>query len=569
VSELFLFVRPPRPLWPFIGPSTNFWPPLAFASLAAALRESVPDLRVAILDAPILKMGWRSLEGELRRLAPAYVGIGEEAVSCLEGLRLARLAKAGGARVIAGGCFFGHVAPQLLATGLVDVVVHGEGEQTVVELVQALRSGSTDDLRRVRGISFSPEAWETSDPTSGAHCGLEPSNAQLSTLNAQHSMGATPGKLNVERWVLNVERCRSWAASTGSSQPIGGVSPAEVVFTGHRPLIPDLDRLPFPAYDLLPMDRYGADSRNHPRFGALELGRGCLEACSFCVLWRQMGHFQDSRVTPRLRTKSAERLIAEVRVLVRGFHRCYLGWVDPCFNAHPQVPGQLAERMLREDLRPGQSAWIRADGVLRDEASGALGTCVAAGLNEVYLGIERPDTAGLEALHKRESLGQCRRALELLASRYAQVFTVGSFIYGLPGDTPDVVRRIYRLSLELRLDKTFFIPLTPLPGTPFWQPELWDASGRRFRGFDFLPRPPVVSPTPELERALVRCAARDWRPARLLAYARGLFGGTARKRRLTWRLGVRSTGFILHLIRQTLVRDHQAGGMRVPEWYER
>jgi len=56
MNELFLFVRPPRPLWPFNGPSSAFWPPLAFASLAATLRERVHDLRVEILDAPALEM---------------------------------------------------------------------------------------------------------------------------------------------------------------------------------------------------------------------------------------------------------------------------------------------------------------------------------------------------------------------------------------------------------------------------------------------------------------------------------------------------------------------------------
>ena len=74
MNELFLFVRPPRPLWPFNGPASAFWPPLAFASLAAALRAERADLRVAILDAPALKMGWQSLEAALRRERPAYVG---------------------------------------------------------------------------------------------------------------------------------------------------------------------------------------------------------------------------------------------------------------------------------------------------------------------------------------------------------------------------------------------------------------------------------------------------------------------------------------------------------------
>ena len=73
MSELFLFVRPPRPQWPFNGPHSAVWPPLAFASLAAALRDKVHNLRVEILDAPALHLGWRSLEKELRRLQPAFL----------------------------------------------------------------------------------------------------------------------------------------------------------------------------------------------------------------------------------------------------------------------------------------------------------------------------------------------------------------------------------------------------------------------------------------------------------------------------------------------------------------
>ena len=91
MKPLFLFVRPPRPLWPFNGPSTAFWPPLAFASLAAALREEESGVRVAILDAPALAMGWKTLGRQMRALQPCYIGIGEEAVSCAEGLRIARL----------------------------------------------------------------------------------------------------------------------------------------------------------------------------------------------------------------------------------------------------------------------------------------------------------------------------------------------------------------------------------------------------------------------------------------------------------------------------------------------
>jgi anaerobic magnesium-protoporphyrin IX monomethyl ester cyclase len=495
MNELFLFVRPPRPLWPFNGPSSAFWPPLAFASLAAALRDRVRGLRVEILDAPALEMGWRTLEGELRRRQPAYVGLGEEAVSCVEGLRLAALAKAGGARVIAGGCFFGHVAPQALQTGLIDAVVHGEGEVTLVELLEALRD-TARELAHVGGISFLRED--------------------------------------------------------------------EVVTTEPRQPIPDLDRLPFPAYDLLPMDRYGARSRSHPRLAALELGRGCVGSCEFCILWRQMGRYADGRTLPHLRVKSPERLFEEVRLLRGRYGRHYLGWVDPCFNAHPQVPGQLADLLLRHGLEVGQSAWVRADALVRDAASGALRSCVDAGLNELYLGIERADPDSLRALHKTSGPDHAREALRMLRRDFPHVVTIGSFIYGLPGDSPATVRAIHRLSIELGLDQPFFIPLTPLPGTAQWRPELWDPTGRRFRQFSFLATYQPRHALAVLERALLRSFLFHWPLARLRSY----LPRPARRRRIGWRLGLRGASYYVRQFLRSLLHDDPNGGLVFPAWYE-
>jgi len=495
MTELFLFVRPPRPLWPFNGPSSAFWPPLAFASLAAALRERVRGLRVGILDAPALQMGWRTLEAELHRQQPAYIGIGEEAVSCVEGLRLARLAKAGQAYVIAGGCFFGHVASEVLRTGLVDVVVHGEGEITIVELVEALRGGGSD-LERVAGISF----------------------------------------------------------RRGE----------EIVTTAPRQPIADLDQLPFPAYDLLPVDRYGARSRNHPNLAAIELGRGCVGSCDFCILWRQMGRFADGHVVPLLRTKSPERLLEEVHRLVRQFDRRYLAWVDPCFNAHPRVPGELAELLLHQGFHVGQSAWVRADALVRDAGSGTLASCVRSGLNELFLGIERPDDHSLHVLHKTTGLDHAREALRILRTEFPQVAAIGSFIYGLPGDTPATVRAIHRLSIELGLDQPFFIPLTPLPGTALWRSELWDASGRRFRQFSFLSSYRSHDGLCLLERALLRSLMFHWPLARLRAY----FAGDARRRRVGWRLGLRGGWYYLHQFSRSWFAERDDGGLVFPAWYE-
>ena len=501
MSELFLFVRPPRPLWPFNGPGSAFWPPLAFASLAAALREQVPAVRVAILDAPALHMGWASLAGEIGRLRPTWVGIGEEAVSCVEGLRAATLAKQAGAGVVAGGCFFGHVASEVLATGKVDVVVHGEGERTIVELVEALRCRDGHALRQVRGISF-----------------LE-----------------------------------------------GG----EVMRTPGRPLIEDLDCLPLPAYDLLPVQCYGATSRNHRGLAAIELGRGCPHACDFCVLWRQMGTGDAERHLPRLRTKSPDRLLEEVRVPMDQFGRRYLGWVDPCFNAHAETPRRLAEGLLREGRRIGQSAWVRADCVARDLASGALEACTRAGFNEAYIGVERLDPAALRALGKQGQDDRVRDTLAILHRDHPGIFKVGTFIYGLPGDTPASVRALFRGACQLPLDLALFIPLTPLPGTPGWSPEAWDPTGARFRSFSFLPHVNGDPQRARLTRALFAAAALDWSPARLRRTLGGMLSADARRRNITWRQLARLAPFVAAGLVPGRRGGVGMGGMRIPDWYER
>src|SRR5512133_2552016 len=500
MRPLFLFVRPPRPLWPFNSPSSAFWPPLAFASMAAALREKLTNLEVQILDAPALQMGWRTLQGELRVRNPSFVAIGEEAVSCVEGLRVARLAKATGARVIAGGCFFGNIAAQALGTGLIDIVVHGEGEVTLVELVSALQDGSANSLRKVKGISFRDAE--------------------------------------------------------------------EIVTTAARPLIADLDALPFPAYDLLPVERYGARSLNHPRLASIELGRGCFGSCDFCVLWRQMGRHAGDRLMPQLRVKSAERLLEEIRLLMGRYERRYLGWVDPCFNAHPEAPGALAELMLKEGLRIGQSAWVRTDALVRDARSGTLARSVQSGLNEVYLGIERPAAADLSALHKTSGTEDAREALKILRGEFPEVLTVGSFIYGLPGDSAATVRAIHRFTFELGLDVFFLIPLTPLPGTAGWDAALWDGTGEALREFNFLPTGRPHGRYAALERAMILSVLFNWPPARIRAWAESILRSSPRRRRvfrrLEWRAGIFHLKHMAHLC----FGGGPAAGMVFPSWYE-
>jgi len=127
-----------------------------------------------------------------------------------------------------------------------------------------------------------------------------------------------------------------------------------------------------------------------------------------------------------------------------------------------------------------------------------------------------------------------------------------------------MMRAIHRFSIELGLDQPLFIPLTPLPGTPPWRPEMWDPTGRRFRQFSFLASYRSHDGLSVLERALLRSFLFHWPLLRLRAYA----PGGARRRRISRRLGWRGGWyFAWHFLRSLLGEDAD-GGLVFPAWYE-
>jgi radical SAM superfamily enzyme YgiQ (UPF0313 family) len=129
--------------------------------------------------------------------------------------------------------------------------------------------------------------------------------------------------------------------------------------------------------------------------------------------------------------------------------------------------------MLRSDLagprgraRTLHTAWLRADGVVRDERLGVLGKLVRAGLKQVMIGVERDDSEGLDFLNKHNNgLEVCREAFAILRERHPEVYTIGTMIFGLPGDTLADLRRLRARQYELGMDYCFLMPLTPNPGT--------------------------------------------------------------------------------------------------------
>jgi len=155
VSDIVL-IYPPLRRGEVYGPyenAENVLPPLGLASLAAVCREA--GKTVSVIDAVAERL---SLEETARRAAalrPAAAGISAATVAIENAGLLAGLLKERlpGIAVLVGGPHVTAVPEKTLSLfGSFDIAVVGEGERTLLELLETLRRDG--DLASVRGIAF-------------------------------------------------------------------------------------------------------------------------------------------------------------------------------------------------------------------------------------------------------------------------------------------------------------------------------------------------------------------------------------------------------------------------------
>jgi anaerobic magnesium-protoporphyrin IX monomethyl ester cyclase len=233
-----------------------------------------------------------------------------------------------------------------------------------------------------------------------------------------------------------------------------------------RELIQNLDTLPFPAYDLLPMHLYGIKSKNHRDFVALEHGRGCIGGCNFCSIWFQMS----MHGKPCYRTKSAKRSFEETEFFVKKYKRKTINWVDGSFNLDPKWNKEYFELLESNNIHVNHTAWIRANCIVRDEKSGIMKKMVDNGLVQAVIGMERFDNKSMEALSKKDnSIEANMQAFKILREKYPSVYTIATLIYGMPNDRWKDLFRINKIIHSAFADMIFMLPYTPYPGTRLWE----------------------------------------------------------------------------------------------------
>ena len=243
-----------------------------------------------------------------------------------------------------------------------------------------------------------------------------------------------------------------------SEQPLDNISGVSyrangnVINTAASPKTIDIESLPFLAYHLLPVNRY----KPHPPhglaspFAAVVTSRGCPYHCAYC---------SKPIFGSKFRAQSPQRVVAEVAYIKEKFGAKEIAFYDDVFSLDKKRAYDIAEGIIKQGLKIHWTCETRVNLVDRE----LLRHIKQAGCYAIAYGIESASPEILDILDKGVTPEQAESAVHM--SREAGLQTIGYFMLGSPGETPETIRQTIRFARKLRVDFAQFSVTTPFPGT--------------------------------------------------------------------------------------------------------
>jgi len=238
--------------------------------------------------------------------------------------------------------------------------------------------------------------------------------------------------------------------SGGSLSKVRGISfvqDGRVVENRPAPRVDDLDSLPPPARQLLPMDRY----LELTGYTQVLASRGCPFKCAFCAVpavWGRTCSFRD----PRPVADEVRRLAEDY-----GFERVV--FYDDAFAADRRRAVDLCRALV--ERAKGIEWWCMSRVDLVDP--GLLSLMREAGCVQVFYGIESANQSTLDLVGKGITPRVAARAVKWTKGLGMKVTC--SFIIGLPGEDRDMVLDTISFIKSLEPDVVDVTFLKPYPGT--------------------------------------------------------------------------------------------------------
>ncbi len=227
-----------------------------------------------------------------------------------------------------------------------------------------------------------------------------------------------------------------------------------------REFLHDLDTLPLPMWQDLPIQTYKHPEYGHPRmnkknFMNMLATRGCPYQCIFCGAADVWGR--------KVRKHSPARVAEEMRILHQEYGVHSIRFADSTFTIDRIWIFELCDILQSLDMDVAWSAMTRANTI--DEQ--ILGEMKKAKCMSLAIGVESGDENVLRINKKNQDLNQVKLAFQ--AMRKVRMFSWALFMIGCPGETKESIKKTREFALELDPDQVSVCAYaTPYPGTEFY-----------------------------------------------------------------------------------------------------
>ena len=378
------FINPPQTnsKYKFLGVVA---PSLGIGYMAAVLEKNGYD--VDVIDASALELTYDEIGEEILKRDPDIVSI--SALTPTIGVALDSADKIKQVKpdtvVVLGGYHPTFEYKSVLEEESVDVVVRGEGEYALLELVQTIEKHG--DLKTVHGLAFHDE-------------------------------------------------------NDGS-----------LVLTPDRPVIQDLDELPFPAFHLFPMEKYRILNIT-TNVATIITTRGCPMQCSFCSSAALHGN--------KLRRRSYSNVVDEIQMRLLEENIDTIAFMDDTFTLNKRFVYDFCREIKRRNLKFWWGCTSRVD-TLDEEL---LQTMKDAGCITIFIGVESADQQTLDKMNKNITVAKTENAFKL--ARKVGIRTIASCVIGMPEDTRSSIQRTIDYVKKLNPNYALYSLATPYPGTRFY-----------------------------------------------------------------------------------------------------
>src|SRR3989338_4720194 len=201
-----------------------------------------------------------------------------------------------------------------------------------------------------------------------------------------------------------------------------------IVNNGDRPLIKDLNQIPFPAWDMIDPYIYpawgkgfynGIDLAKEVRYSII-FTRGCMACCTFCSSWK---------IWKGYRWRTGRNVADELEMLVKRYNAKHFAFYDDTLTGNKEELINFCREILKRKLRVALHATTRVDKVDKE----LLFWMKKAGFYEIAYGIESGSPGMLVKINKRTDLKKIITAARL--TKQAKIRFFALMMYCLPRET--------------------------------------------------------------------------------------------------------------------------------------